>query len=79
MALTPPLWFNLSGGVFIREGFQPHQINLNAAGEKELSALPYIKFKLAKTITAYRFQHGKFDSVNDLANLALMDQSLFER
>jgi DNA uptake protein ComE-like DNA-binding protein len=65
--------------VFIREGFTPRQINLNTASEKELSALPYIKVQLAKTITAYRFQHGKFDSLDQLTHLATIDKTLFQK
>jgi DNA uptake protein ComE-like DNA-binding protein len=49
------------------------------AEEKELSSLPYIKFHLAKSIAAYRFQHGPFASVEDLRELALMDEALFQK
>src|SRR5260221_14764024 len=45
---------------FIRDDFKPRQINVNAADEKEFRSLPYIPLHLAKSIAAYRFQHGDF-------------------
>ena len=64
---------------FIREDFRPRQINVNAADEKELRSLPYIKLHLAKSIAAYRFQHGDFASIEELRQIALMDASLFQK
>lgn len=64
---------------FIREDFRPRQINVNAADEKELRSLPYIKLHLAKSIAAYRFQHGDFASIEELGQIALMDASLFQK
>ena len=63
---------------FIEEGFQPRQININAATEKELGTHPYIKYKLAKAIVAYRMQHGLFRSVDDLKKIALINEKTFE-
>jgi competence ComEA-like helix-hairpin-helix protein len=64
---------------YIAADFLPKQININSATEKELSSHPYIKYSLAKTITAYRFQHGPFQSVDDLKKIALIDESLFQK
>ncbi len=64
---------------FISADFQPRMININEADQKKLSSLPYIKFNLAKSITAYRFQHGEFKSVDELKGLALMDSSIFKK
>ena len=64
---------------FIRDDFEPRQINVNAADEKELTSIPYIKFHLAKSIAAYRFQHGEFKSIEELKRIALMDDSIFEK
>ncbi len=64
---------------FIEENFQPKLININVASEQELAAHPYIKFKIAKAITAYRFQHGTFQSVEDVKKIALMDESKFQK
>jgi len=64
---------------FIREDFKPRQINVNGADENELRSLPYIKIRLAKSIAAYRFQHGDFASVEELKQIALVDESLFQK
>ncbi|MGC4023549.1 MAG: helix-hairpin-helix domain-containing protein [Cyclobacteriaceae bacterium] len=64
---------------FITENFQPKQININSASEKEIGAHPYIKYKVAKAIAAYRFQHGKFQNVNDLKKIALIDEAKFNK
>jgi competence ComEA-like helix-hairpin-helix protein len=64
---------------FISDDFKPRMININVADQKELNSLPYIKFNLAKSITAYRFQHGEFKSVEELKRIALMDTSVFEK
>jgi DNA uptake protein ComE-like DNA-binding protein len=64
---------------FIRDDFKPRQINVNLADEKELHSLPYIKLHLAKSIAAYRFQHGDFASLAELKQIALMEESLFQK
>jgi competence protein ComEA len=69
----------LKNKTFIREDFRPRQINVNSADEKELRSLPYIKIHLAKSIAAYRFQHGAFASIEELEQIALMDASTFQK
>ncbi len=64
---------------FLDINYIPKQIDLNRASEQELGAHPYIKYKLAKAITAYRFQHGPFKALEELSGLALMDERKFER
>jgi DNA uptake protein ComE-like DNA-binding protein len=64
---------------FIQQDFQPIQINLNKASEKELAAHPYIKYKLAKTITAYRLQHGPFRSLEGLKEIVTIDEAKFQQ
>jgi competence protein ComEA len=51
---------------FISENYSVNQTNINTANEKTLAAHPYIKFKLAKAIVTYRFQHGNFKRIDDL-------------
>ena len=62
----------LSRVSFIDKSFQPRKINLNNTDEKLLSAHPYIKRSLAKAITAYRFQHGKFSDVKELEKISII-------
>jgi DNA uptake protein ComE-like DNA-binding protein len=64
---------------FISEDFKPRVININTATEKELGDHPYIKYKLAKAITAYRFQHGLYRTLDDLKKIALIDDAKFQK
>ncbi len=64
---------------FVSPGFVPRQIPLNSATEKELATHPYISYKLAAAVVAYRFQHGYFTSIEDLVNLKLLAEKDFQR
>jgi DNA uptake protein ComE-like DNA-binding protein len=64
---------------FVSPGFVPRQIQLNTVTEKELAAHPYISYKLAAAVVAYRFQHGYFASIEDLVNLKLLTEKDFQR
>ncbi len=64
---------------FIAENFKPKVIEINSATEKEFAAHPYIKYAIAKAITAYRFQHGSFKSIDDLTQIAIIDKPSFEK
>jgi len=64
---------------FISENFQPRRYNINTVTEKELATHPYIKYAIAKSITAYRFQHGDFKSIDDLTQIAIIDKATYEK
>jgi competence protein ComEA len=64
---------------FIEENFVPRRININVAEVKELDDHPYISEKIAKAIIAYRFQHGNFNSVDELKKVLLVDEALFTK
>ncbi|GHM99189.1 hypothetical protein WSM22_06790 [Cytophagales bacterium WSM2-2] len=61
----------------VEGNFLPNQVNINTATEKELGAHPYIKFKLAKAIIAYRKQHGAFSEVDDLKKITIISEEAF--
>ncbi len=63
---------------FIDRSFVPARLNINQLTEKELAAHPYLNWKIAKAITAYRFQHGSFHSLDDLAHVKLLDEQVLE-
>lgn len=63
---------------FIAGDFVPAKLNLNLATEKELSTHPYIN-KMAKVIVSYRFQHGDFETVEDIRKVVKMDEEKFQR
>ena len=64
---------------FIADNFMPRKINLNKAGENELSSHPYIRKNTARAIVAYRFQHGEFADVGELRKLTNLKASDIER
>jgi competence protein ComEA len=55
------------------------KIKINIATKEELSAHPYITWELAKSIVAYRQQHGNLKSSDDLKNLVILDEKSMER
>lgn len=64
---------------FVDTGFQPRKIILNQATEKELGSHPYIKYPLAKAIATYRFQHGNFNTIEDVKKIALIDETFYSK
>ena len=70
---------SLNKKYFIQTDFMPHQIPINKATIKELSDHPYLSYKLANAIVAYRFQHGSFQSMHDLVNIRLITEADIKR
>ncbi|TNE56341.1 MAG: hypothetical protein EP344_12785 [Bacteroidetes bacterium] len=66
---------------YLKAGEVPtHRININTASEQELASHPYISYKQARLITAYRAQHGSYNSTDDLNHIiALADQHWLKR
>jgi len=64
---------------FIDRNFVPARLNINQLTEKELASHPYLNWKIAKAITAYRFQHGAFRSLDDLIHVKLLDAQTLQR
>jgi competence protein ComEA len=69
----------LNKKAFVSQDFNPNQLSINSTTENELAAHPYISNKLAKAITAYRFQHGNFNSLEDLTKIALVDEAFYTK
>lgn len=70
---------NISEKFIVVQDYLPIQININSCTENELSAHPYLSLRLAKAITAYRFQHGQFTSIEDIAKVQLLSENDFKR
>jgi competence protein ComEA len=64
---------------FITTEFRPRKLQINASGEKELSAHPYFSGSAAKAIVAYRFQHGDFTSVDDLRKISALKSETIQK
>lgn len=50
------------------------KLSINTADEKMLSSHPYFSKNIARAIVTYRFQHGKYLSVDDLRRINLIDE-----
>lgn len=55
------------------------KININTADEAKLKINPYIGYKLAGVIIAYRKQHGNFKNSDDLLKIKLLDAAKIEK
>jgi len=55
------------------------RIPLNTCTAEELAAHPYIRWKLAKPIVAYRQQHGPFKEVAAIRSIDLIDEALYRK
>lgn len=64
---------------FISNDFRPSQIYLNTADEPALAAHPYLKKQAARSIVAYRFQHGRFQTIDDLRKIHTMDDQTIQK
>ncbi len=57
----------------------PKKLSINALGEEELRAHPYVGYKPAKTIVAYRQHHGPFRSLEDLLPIPVLSREAWEK
>lgn len=55
------------------------KININTATVEELKSHPYISYRLAAAIKAFREQHGLFKSPEDLRQVVLVDDQIYRK
>lgn len=55
------------------------KLNINRASVDKLKSHPYISFRLAAAIKAFREMHGPFDSLPQLKNLQLVDDEIYRK
>lgn len=55
------------------------QMNINSDSINLLKKHPYIRWNLAKAIVNYRKQHGDYSRIEDLNQLEMMNDSLFDK
>jgi len=61
------------------DGAPLRTIDINTAIADTLARHPYIGWKLAKVIVAYRQQHGRFQKVEDLRQIVLINEEKFQQ
>lgn len=65
---------------YLQLGDKPiKQFNINTATTDELKQHPYIRWNIANAIVQYRTQHGNFSTVDQLKNIMLIDESIFNK
>jgi DNA uptake protein ComE-like DNA-binding protein len=64
---------------FVAENFRPVTININTSDEKRLAFHPYLSNTAARSIVAYRFQHGEFKTIGELRNIHALDEKTIQK
>jgi competence protein ComEA len=55
------------------------KIHINAVTFEGLSRFPYLSFKQMNAIIQFREQHGEYESISDLGNVAILDQATLQK
>ncbi|MDB4921061.1 helix-hairpin-helix domain-containing protein [Mucilaginibacter sp.] len=55
------------------------KINVNTATFDQLRRFPYLSFKQMNAILAYHTQHGDYESVADMKNIAILDDGILRK
>ena len=69
----------LSFESFIADDYQPVTINVNTSDEKRLASHPYLSNAAARSIVAYRFQHGEFKTMEELRNIHALNEKTIQK
>ena len=77
--LQPDIIDSLTKYTFVAKAHSPKTINLNAATVEELRTHPYMTSNLARAIVAYREQHGRFESIEELKQIKIINPEQYEK
>jgi competence protein ComEA len=55
------------------------KININTATKDELKTHPYIRWNIANAIVEYRNQHGKYNNLEELSKIAVIDNVTYQK
>ncbi len=77
--LPPEIVDSLRKYTFVGNSFVASKVNINAATVVQLQQHPYLGYKLARHIVAYRTQHGPFASLEDLRKIKTIDEATFQK
>ncbi|MEQ8926406.1 MAG: helix-hairpin-helix domain-containing protein [Fulvivirga sp.] len=64
---------------YIGNTFSPNKLNINQLDENTLKRHPYFSWKEVNAIINYRYQHGDFESAEDLRKIHLLDSAKINR
>ncbi|MER2996202.1 ComEA family DNA-binding protein [Pontibacter populi] len=77
--LQPEIIDSLNKYTFVAKAHAPKPVNLNTATIEELRTHPYMTSNLARAIVAYREQHGRFESVEELKKIKIVKPEQYEK
>ena len=55
------------------------KLHVNTATKDDLKVHPYIRWNLANAIVEYRNQHGNFNTLDELKNISLVDDNVYNK
>ncbi|MFC0516304.1 helix-hairpin-helix domain-containing protein [Mucilaginibacter angelicae] len=55
------------------------KVNINTATFNELRRFPYLSFKQMDAIVAYRDEHGNYNALTDLKNIAILNEGILRK
>jgi competence protein ComEA len=61
------------------DGKQVTKLNVNTATFDQLRRFPYLSFKQMNAILEYRNQHGDYESLADMKNIAILDDGILRK
>lgn len=61
------------------ENISLRKINVNTATKNEMKTHPYLKWNLANAIVEYRNQHGAFSTLDELKQISVMRDDIFNK
>lgn len=64
---------------FVFKPIDVRQLSINTATTDELRAHPYLYWKHANAIVKYREQHGTYKALDEIKEIVLIDDSLFQK
>ncbi len=56
-----------------------HKIDINHAEFEDLKNFPYLGYKQVNAIIQYRKQHGNYETLNEMRNIAIMDDEILRK
>lgn len=64
---------------FMLKNRRIRKLNVNTVTFDDLKNNPYLNFKQANAIVMYRKEHGNYDSVDELKNIAILDAGILRK
>ena len=77
--ITDSLFDGLRPTIFLSDSMPKRYIHLNSDSASVLAANPYLRWKSATGIVAYRKSHGHFSSVDEIAKLPFVTEEMFRK